>query len=95
MWCKRESLRTRLGLRGTRDTVARQLHEQGIRASVKYVISPEKEAMLWDQGILGATTPRSLFYAVFFMNGNVLCLRGGCEHKAQLKLGSEERKRVC
>ena len=35
-----------IGLRGTRDTVARQLHEQGIGASVKHteIIIHEEEA---------------------------------------------------
>ena len=56
------------GLRGTRDTVARQLREQGIRASVKHaeVITHEEEALLWDQGIFGVSTPRSLFCRVLY-----------------------------
>ena len=40
--------------RGTRDTVARQLREEGIGASVKHaeVISHEEKALLWERGIL-------------------------------------------
>ena len=47
------------GLRGTRDTIARQLREGGIGASVKHteVISHEEEALLWERGILGTNTP--------------------------------------
>ena len=84
------------GLHGTRDTIACQLREQGIGASVKHVevTTHEEEALLWDQGILGVSTPRSLFYAVFFMNGKVLCLRGGRKHKAlkisRFKFGFED-----
>ena len=56
-----------VGLCGTRDTIARQLREQGIRASIKHVevISHEEEALLWERGILGTSTLWSLFYAVF------------------------------
>ena len=41
----------------------------------------------------GDKTPKSLFNAVFVMNGNILCLRGGREHKdlkvAQLTFGED------
>ena len=75
------------GLHGTRDTVVRQLREEGIGAAVKHteVLSYEGEELLWDRGLLGVASPRSLFNTVFFMNGKVLCLRGGREHK-DLKL---------
>ena len=55
------------GLRGTRDTVARQLREEGIGAAVKHteVLSYE-EVLLWDRRLLGVASPRSLFNAVFF-----------------------------
>jgi len=73
------------GLRGTRDTVARQLREAGVGASVKHheVISREEENMLWSKGIVGITSPKALVHAVFF--GKYLYLRGGREHK-ELKL---------
>ena len=75
------------GLRGTRDKIAHQLREEGIGAAVKHteVLSYEEEELLWDRGLLGVASPRSLFNTVFFMNGKVLCLRGGREHK-DLKL---------
>ena len=74
------------GLRGTRDTVARQLREASVGASVKHheVISRE-ENMLWSKGIVGIASPKVLLHAVFFANGKYLCLRGGREHK-ELKL---------
>ena len=83
------------GLRGTRDTVSRQLREEGVGASVKHapVISHEEESALWDGGILGVHSPKALLNAIFFMNGKVLCLRGGREHKSlkisQFTLGSD------
>ena len=51
------------GLHGTRDTVAHQLCEQDIRASVKHVevISHEEEALPWDHGILGLVLPGHSF----------------------------------
>lgn len=53
------------GLRGTRDTVACQLCEQGIGTSIKHVkvISHEEEALLWDQGMFSTSTPQVTLYA--------------------------------
>ena len=61
------------GLRGTRDTVSRLLRESGVGTLIKHaeVIT---ECALWDEGLQGASTPRCRFYAIFFMNGKVLCL---------------------
>ena len=61
------------GLRGTRDTVSRQLREEGVGASVKHapVISHEEESALWDGGILAVHSPKALLNAIFFMNGKV------------------------
>ena len=75
------------GLRGTRDTVARQLREACVGASLKHheVISKEEENMVWSKGIVGITSPKVLLRALFFANGKYLCLRGGREHK-ELKL---------
>ena len=75
------------GLRGARDCVARKLREDGVGASVKHaqVITHSEELQLWDAGVLGIHSPSTLLNTVFFMNGSVLCLRGGREHK-QLKL---------
>ena len=84
------------GLRGTRDTVACQLREEGVGAAVKHteVISSMEESLLWSQGSLGVTSPTALLNAVFFMNGKILCLRGGREHKtlkvSQFTFGVDE-----
>ena len=84
------------GLRGRRDCIARKLREDGVGVSVKHadVISRAEEARLWSAGVLGVDTPSSLLKAVFFMNGKVLCLRGGREHKmlklSQFTIHSEE-----
>ena len=45
------------------------------------MISHEEERARWTAGVLGVHTPRALLNAVFYMNGKVLCLRGGQEHK--------------
>ena len=70
-------------LRGTRDTVAQQLCEEGVGAAVKHteVISCKEESLLWSQGSLGVASPMALLNAVFFMNRKILCLRGGSKHK--------------
>ena len=84
------------GLRGTRDTVSRRLREEGVGASVKHasVISHKEESALWDAGVIGVHSPKALLNAIFFMNGKVLCLRGGREHKglkiSQFTFGSDE-----
>lgn len=56
------------GLRGTRDTVTRQLRADGIGASVKHaeVITREEEEQLWESGVMGVGNPRALANAVFF-----------------------------
>ena len=82
---------------GTRDVRGKKLHQDGIGASVKHtpIITHEEEASLWSQGVMGTKIPKSLFNAVFFMNGKILCLRGGREHKdlklAQLTFGQDSR----
>ena len=72
------------GLRGTRDTVARKLREDGVGSSVRHaaVFSYEEEESLWKAGTLGVESPKTLLNAIFYMNGKVLCLRGGREHKS-------------
>ena len=49
------------GLRGTRDTVSRQLREDGVGSSVKHaeVITYEEEDKLWDREVLGSSTPKA------------------------------------
>ena len=75
--------------------IARKLRQDGIGASVKHtpIVTHEEEASLWSQGVMGTKTPKSLFNAVSLMNGKILCLRGGREHKdlkvAQLTFGED------
>jgi len=74
------------GFQGTQSTVARQLQEAGVGASMKHhEVIPEKKNMVWSEGIVGITSSKVLLRAVFFANGKYLYLRGGCEHK-ELKL---------
>ena len=75
-----------IALLGTRDVVARKLHEDGDGASVKHTATiSQEEAQLWSEGVLGLSSPHALLTAVFFLNGKTLCPRGGREHRA-LKL---------
>ncbi len=88
------------GLRGTRDTISRQLREDGVGSSVKHaeviIITYEEEVTLWDREVLGSSTPKRLFSTIFFMNGKVLCLRGGREYRAlklsQFTFGVENKR---
>ena len=55
----------------TCDTVYRDLHSQGIGATMHHMatFSPEEENILWSAGVLGCVTPKSLQQAVFFYIG--------------------------
>ena len=74
-------------LHATIDNLSRKLRTEGVGAEVKHtsVISPEEENALWESDVLGVKTPKSLLYAVFYKNGQNVCLRGGAEHR-NLKL---------
>lgn len=60
------------------------------------ILAYEEDELLWSKGLLGFDSLRKLFNAVFFMNGKVLCLHGGREHKAlnksQFSFGVESGK---
>ena len=72
------------GLRGTRDTLARQLREAGVGGTVKHIsiFSAAEEDQLWSTGVLGADSLKALLNAVLFTVGKT---RGGREHE-MLKL---------
>ena len=72
---------------GTMESVFQSLHSEGIGAEIKHIplITKEEENKLWEQGILGDSSPQSLVRSVFYMNGKNFCLRGGKEHR-ELKL---------
>ena len=55
------------------------------------VITSEEEALLWQRGILGDTSPVSLVRSVFFLNGKNFFLGGGKEHR-DLRLSQFTRK---
>lgn len=86
------------GLRGMRDTRARQLREDGVGANVKHtsVFSETEEEKLWSTDVLGTDSPKPLLNAVFFTVGKVFCLRGGREHEllklSQFQFGIEDSK---
>ena len=54
------------------------------------MFTKEDEEKLWDRGILGTNTPRSLQNAAFFIAGKMFCLHG--EHRS-LKLSQLKKMR--
>ena len=66
----------------TLDTVCVSLLKEGIGADVKHarVLTLEYEATLWQTGVLGIDTPKSLLQAVFFITEMHFCLGRGQEH---------------
>ena len=71
-------------LQNTLDSTFHQLHSEGIGVQVKHseTITKEDEAKLWNSGIVGLTTPKSLQNAAFFIVGKMFTLRGGIEHRS-------------
>ena len=63
--------------------MACSLLDDGVGAVVKHtpIITIDEEKLLWSQGVLGMMTSTSLLNTVFFLNGKMLCLRGGREHR--------------
>ena len=76
------------------DTYFRELRGIGVGVDIKHtnVISSDEENKQWEESVLGAKMPESLFRAGFYYNGKSLCLRGGEEHRA-LKLSHIVRHR--
>ena len=58
------------------------------------LMAPEEEKTLWEAKVIGTESPSALLNAVFFMNGKVLCLHGGREHRmlklSQFTFGSDQ-----
>ena len=65
------------------DSYFRKLREAGVGTEVKHasIVSKDEANVLWEQGVLGIDTPKSLLRAVFYYNGKNFCLRGGKEHR--------------
>ena len=70
-------------IRGTCDTVYRDLRSKGIGAEVRHAatISPEEEEKLWRSSVLSIANPKALQRAVFFYIGKCFCIRGGQEQR--------------
>ena len=79
-------------LHRTLNSLFRQLHESGVGTKVQHteVITTEEENRLWESGVVGVNSPKSLLNAVFYCNGKGFCLRGGEEHRG-LKLSQLQR----
>ena len=71
-------------LQNTLDSIFHRLHSEGIGVQVKHseTITKEDEAKLWNSGIVGLTTPKSLQNAAFFIVGKMFTLRGGIENRS-------------
>ena len=55
-------------------------------------LSKVDEQKLWQNGVMGTSTPRSLQNAAFFIVGKMFCLRGGKELR-ELKFSQVTRHR--
>ena len=79
-------------LHGTLDALFHKLHSNGIGVQVRHteIITKAEEDKLWDSGVMGVSTPRSLQNAAFFVVGKMFSLRGGVEHR-NLKLSQLTR----
>ena len=53
-------------------------------------VTKEDEAKLWNSGVMGVTTPKTLQNAAFYGVGKMFALRGGIEHRS-LKLTQLKR----
>ena len=77
----------------TCDSVYHDLHSQGIGTDVRHIhtFSAEDEEKLWETGVLGDASPKSLQRAVFYYVGKRFCIRGGKERQ---KLGPSQFQRT-
>ena len=71
-------------IRGTCDTVYRDLCSKGVGAEVHHtpIFTAEEEAKLWQLEILTIKNPKGLQRAVFFYIGKCFCIRGGQEQRS-------------
>ncbi len=70
-------------IRGTCDSVYRDLRSKGIGAEVRHapLITPEEEEKLWVSGVLSIKDPKALQRAVFFYIGKCFCIPCGQEQR--------------
>ena len=76
-------------IHGACDAVYHKLHTSGIGTVVHHtpVITEEEEETLWNSGIFGTETPKSLQRTIFYYVGKRFCIRGGEEMR---KLGPSQ-----
>lgn len=79
-------------LQHTLDDLFHKLHSEGVGVQVKTteVLTKEDEANLWNCGVMGVTTPKTLQNAAFYVVSKMFALRGGIEHQS-LKLSQVKR----
>ena len=68
----------------TCDSVYHELHSQGVGTDVRHTptFTSDDKDTLWEAGVLGDTSPKSLQRAVFFYIGKHFCIRGGDEQRS-------------
>ena len=55
--------------------------EQDFSVDFPQPFMKEEKQLLWERGVLGTTTPKSLLNAMFYLNGKNFCLCGGEKHR--------------
>ena len=70
-------------IHGACDFIFHELHSNGVGVHVRHtpIISDEEEQKLWELGILGVDSPKSLQQMVFYYIGKRYCIRGGEEQR--------------
>ena len=79
--------------RASLDSEMKRLQGLGIGTTKKQaeIISEAEEEILWEKGLLGDGTPKSLLNTIIFYNGLYFALRSGKEHR-QLRFSSYQIK---
>ena len=70
-------------IHGACDFIFHELHSKGVGVYVRHtpIISNEEEQKLWELGILGVDSSKSLEQTVFYYIGKRYCIRGGEERQ--------------
>ena len=69
--------------RASLDAEMKRLQAQGIRSKKRQaeILTVEEEDILWEKGLFGDHTPKSLLDTIVFYNGLYFVLQSGKEHR--------------